>query len=112
MKKKVYATDGRKPMMCGGDTKRQKKSYGGSVRKKYATGTQQSAVTSDTVDTTMGADRAPDREKLQRRRGQLLKLIDDPKYSAEVKEEARQTLMQIEADLGMSPTPGRANVDR
>lgn len=65
MKNKPYATAGRKPMMAGGDTMRQKKSYGGSTRKKYAPGgrTTQSAPQQSTKEKMTSDDKLYDSMK-------------------------------------------------
>lgn len=54
---------------------------------------------------------AKDREKLMKRKAQLEAAISKGELSDDVLKEMRQTVMQIEGQLGESPTPGRAPVD-
>lgn len=54
---------------------------------------------------------AKDREKLVKRKAQLEAAISKGELSDEVLKEMRMTVMQIEGQLGESPTPGRAPVD-
>lgn len=54
---------------------------------------------------------AKDREKLVKRKAQLEAAISKGELSEEVLKEMRQTVMQIESQLGESATPGRAPVD-
>jgi len=95
---KEYTMATRKPMMYGGQ----------AMRKKRAAGTPKEM---QGESAGMNADTAPDREALQRRRGQLLRGIEDTSLSDEVRAEMRRTLAQIEDKLGMSATPGRMSVD-
>lgn len=54
---------------------------------------------------------AKEREKLIKRKAQLEAAVDKGTYSDEVVKEMRQTIMQIDSQLGQSATPGRASVD-
>ena len=113
MMKKMYSNEGRKPMMAGGDTMRQKKSYGGSTRKKYVSGgstNMEKAKTTTATPTTSAASGMTQRERdsLTREMIRLENLQDENAASAEQIER----LNVIYGKLGMSATPGRANVDR
>jgi hypothetical protein len=109
---KSYTNTGRKPMMCGGDTKRTKKSSGGKVRNKYAAGTtnmeQAAATPASPTSTAAGGMSQEERNSLVREQIRLENLQDDGAATAKQLER----LQVIYDKLGVSATPGRANVDR
>lgn len=111
---KKYTTEGRKPMMCGGDTKRAKKSYGGKVRKKYAKGDSATnmeaakATPPTPTSTAAGGMSKQERESLIREQIRIENLQDEGAATPEQIER----LQTIYGKLGISATKGRANVDR
>jgi len=109
---KSYTNMGRKPMMCGGDTKRTKKSSGGKVRKKYASGTtnmeQAAATPPSPVSKAAGGMSKQERDSLVREQIRIENLQDEGAATAEQLER----LQVIYDKLGVSATPGRANVDQ
>lgn len=92
---KPYMNEGRKPMMCGGDTTRQKKSYGGSTRKKMAKG--------DLTDER--------RQALIKQRAQLQAAVEKGGRPADILQQMRMDIIRITDELGESATPGRASID-
>jgi len=109
---KSYTNMGRKPMMAGGDTTRVKKSSGGKVRKKYANGTtnmeQAAATPASPTSTAAGGMSKEERDSLVREQIRLENLQDDGAATPEQLER----LQVVYNKLGVSATPGRANVDR
>lgn len=114
----MYTTQPRKPMMYGGmaTTQRPKKAHGGKHRKKYANGKtvtnmeKEAAKPSSqtTVTDKAKAMSAKERESLIKEQIRLENLQDENAATPQQMER----LMVIYDKLGISATPGRANVDR
>ena len=103
MKNKAYSTPVRTPMMYGGETK--------PKRKKMAmAGEATNAPAASMKEKSDGLTDA-DRQKLMKRKAQLEAGIESGNFSEEILKEMRMTLMQVNSQLGLSATKGRAPVD-
>jgi hypothetical protein len=87
MKSKKYATPLRTPMMAGGEAKRQKKSYGGGVRKKHESG-------------EMVTQSAP-------KQGTKEKMTNDDRLYNSMKSMSTTSLLQIAGRMGAEANAAR-----